>query len=402
MGQTKVGPEAIRKQMEFYFSDSNIPRDRYLQKKIAENTDGFVNISDLLTFNRLKELNATQASIVEALRPSKLLEVDKEQSRVRRTTPLPANSLFATRAVFVKGWLPGSKPPSVDELISMFSPFGTVLRVNSRYWTDEQGRHFRGSVFVEMESPEAAERVVADEFTITTTENGQQIEKTLLTELMPDYMDRKKKEGRHSRKNGKKNKKLEQKDEALGENGEQTEDGDNSATRNHNGKAAIDSSENKPDQNNQGNANGEGESESAKNETDELTFESGLILRLEELSTEVSREDIREVVEVHGDITFIDFNRGQTEGFIRFADAVSAKHAYQELTKAQTKFCGVVPKISPVEGDAEVAYWREVKNRKQNFRRKRDRDSNHRGGGRSWKRGRRSSGRGRGRNDART
>lgn len=120
------------------------------------------------------------------------------------------------------------------------------------------------------------------------------------------------------------------------------------------------------------------------------------------MASEVTREDIREVVEVHGDITFVDFSKGQTEGYIRFADAVSAKHAYEELTKTSAKFCGVAPKISPVEGEAEVAYWREVKNKKQNFRRKRDRDGNHRGGGRSWKRGRRSSGRGRGRNDART
>ena len=51
--------DAVRKQIEYYFSDSNFRRDKFLKAKVGEDADGFVQLSVLSTFNRLKEMKAT-------------------------------------------------------------------------------------------------------------------------------------------------------------------------------------------------------------------------------------------------------------------------------------------------------------------------------------------------------
>lgn len=59
-------------------------------------------------------------------------------------------------------------------------------------------------MLVEMKSPEAAEHVVADEFTITVIVDSQEFDRTLLTELISSYTNRKRKETLSFKKKGKK------------------------------------------------------------------------------------------------------------------------------------------------------------------------------------------------------
>ena len=55
--------DAIRKQVEFYFSDSNYRKDTFLKAAAESDPDGFVAISVLLTFNRLKSLTTDVAVV---------------------------------------------------------------------------------------------------------------------------------------------------------------------------------------------------------------------------------------------------------------------------------------------------------------------------------------------------
>jgi hypothetical protein len=45
-----------RRQIEYYFSDSNFRRDKFLRAKANEDADGYVALTVLLTFNRVKAL----------------------------------------------------------------------------------------------------------------------------------------------------------------------------------------------------------------------------------------------------------------------------------------------------------------------------------------------------------
>lgn len=71
-------------QVEFYFSDSNFRHDKFLRLKASEDSEGYVPLSVLLTFNRLKALGATQADVADALEDSMTLEVDSNKAAVRR------------------------------------------------------------------------------------------------------------------------------------------------------------------------------------------------------------------------------------------------------------------------------------------------------------------------------
>lgn len=84
----------IKKQVEFYFSDSNFRKDTFLRGKAAEDADGYVSISVLLTFNRLKSLSDDPEVIISALEDSKTLDVNAETKSIRRVNPLPEEDKY--------------------------------------------------------------------------------------------------------------------------------------------------------------------------------------------------------------------------------------------------------------------------------------------------------------------
>ncbi|XP_071151977.1 lupus La protein homolog [Mytilus edulis] len=58
----------IIKQMEYYFGDVNLPRDRYLQEQIKLDNDGWVALAVFTRFNRLKVLTTNHNIIAKAIR----------------------------------------------------------------------------------------------------------------------------------------------------------------------------------------------------------------------------------------------------------------------------------------------------------------------------------------------
>jgi hypothetical protein len=60
--------DQIRKQVCFYFSDSNIVRDNFLKGKVAENADGWVPLDIIASFKRMTQLSPDIEVVVEALR----------------------------------------------------------------------------------------------------------------------------------------------------------------------------------------------------------------------------------------------------------------------------------------------------------------------------------------------
>jgi hypothetical protein len=45
-----------KKQIEFYFSDSNLPKDKFLRAQAEAHPDGLVDLSLLLSFSRMRTL----------------------------------------------------------------------------------------------------------------------------------------------------------------------------------------------------------------------------------------------------------------------------------------------------------------------------------------------------------
>lgn len=147
----------ILKQVEFYFSDANLPRDKFLQEKIKEK-DGWVDLAVLVSFSRMKALSEDISVIADAVSKSaELLEVNEEKTAVRRRTALPESQETLMRSVYVKGF---PESASLDELEAFFAGVSeSVQAIRMRRHLDSKA--FKGSVFVEFPSEEEAARVAA-------------------------------------------------------------------------------------------------------------------------------------------------------------------------------------------------------------------------------------------------
>jgi La domain/RNA binding motif/RNA recognition motif. (a.k.a. RRM, RBD, or RNP domain) len=128
---------SVRKQMEFWFSPSNLKRDWFLRRQMDE--EGWLDPSIFLKFNRLKQLNVSLPEVIEACKGSSLLEVSAPptdgssfgdnlgQTRVRRSSDLPAVAdeleAEAERSLVVEGL-----PDDVDmsEIRDIFSKYGVI------------------------------------------------------------------------------------------------------------------------------------------------------------------------------------------------------------------------------------------------------------------------------------
>ncbi|KAK3806448.1 MAG: hypothetical protein J3Q66DRAFT_407150 [Benniella sp.] len=136
----------ILKQVEFYFSDSNLPQDKFMTELVKKGKDGYVAIARIASFKRMRD-HKDKDLIVEALRESKeLLEVSEDGLLVRRRIPLVPQKDHFQRSIYAKGF--GEETPSLQlELEQFFSGLGDVKQVRMRRHADTN--EFKGSVFVE-------------------------------------------------------------------------------------------------------------------------------------------------------------------------------------------------------------------------------------------------------------
>lgn len=162
--------EKIRKQVEFYFSDSNIVRDAFLRGKVESTEGGWVPASLLASFKRVKEMlkeggvadDAAAAFVCAAVQGAAGLEVDAAAQAVRRTAPIPATTDADARTVYVKGW-PREPEPTIEAVAAFYAAHGAqVLCVRLR--RSEYGRyrgHFKGTLTVELATREQAAALLA-------------------------------------------------------------------------------------------------------------------------------------------------------------------------------------------------------------------------------------------------
>lgn len=159
--ESSVDHDKILKQVEFYFSDQNLPKDKFLWKATQENS-GWVPISTIALFSRMRYYRPI-SEIVEALKKSEnLLEVSEDNELIRRKVPLlepkkeERQSAFA-RAIYAKGF-PEETSSTQEEVEKFFESFGPINEVRLRRADDKK---FKGSVFVEFGSLEDAQKFLA-------------------------------------------------------------------------------------------------------------------------------------------------------------------------------------------------------------------------------------------------
>lgn len=279
----------IIKQLEYYFSEANLRRDKFMNQKIADSEDGWVELSVMLTFNRLKAFTTDSNVIAEALdkSPHGIVQVSDDKLKVRRhpDNPLPEfnearRKETQARTAYSKGF---PLDATLSEIIDFFhTNFKQVEQVVMRkYYDKEKSKKylFKGSVFVTFGKPELAEEFV-------NQEDLKFKEKVLLRYMQQKYFEVKKQEieERKSRRNTNKNKKPE-----------------------------------------------EGEKEKP---VDDVKLPRGAILSFSGIEGEFAREDIKAaVLKIDGtlDIAFVNFKRGDKEGSFRFTKENDGKKFLEKL-----------------------------------------------------------------------
>ncbi|EDK39003.1 hypothetical protein PGUG_03101 [Meyerozyma guilliermondii ATCC 6260] len=154
--------EKVRKQVEFYFSDSNLQTDKFLWR-IYEANDGWVELKTILTFGRMRQYRP-EDKVIEALKASDKLVLSSNNDMIRRKDPLKDfNELKNTRrrnSVHIEGF---PKDATQEDLEEWFStkivpklPVEKALCSIRRHRT-KAGREFLGIADVEFKTQEDAE-----------------------------------------------------------------------------------------------------------------------------------------------------------------------------------------------------------------------------------------------------
>ncbi|XP_041048689.1 la-related protein 7 isoform X2 [Carcharodon carcharias] len=146
----------IKKQVEFWFGNVNLHKDRFLQEQIQKSRDGYVDISVLTTFNKMKKLTTDVKLIARALKNSAVIELNVEGTKLRRRMALGVQPQDVDdRTVYVE-LLP--RNVSHGWIDRVFSKCGNVVYISiPRYKTTGDPKGF---AFVEFETTSGAQKAI--------------------------------------------------------------------------------------------------------------------------------------------------------------------------------------------------------------------------------------------------
>ncbi|KAL2341142.1 hypothetical protein Fmac_009082 [Flemingia macrophylla] len=170
--------------VEYYFSDENLLTDKYLLGFVRRNKEGFVPITVIASFRRMKKLTRDHAHIVDALKESSLLVVSGDGKRVKRLNPLRFDEsrdhkLFT---VLVENLPEDHSKKNIQEI---FHEAGNIKRISIHdpHSTSESAKHIKQEMLisnklhalVEYDSVEAAEKAVSMFNNEQDWRNGMQV-----------------------------------------------------------------------------------------------------------------------------------------------------------------------------------------------------------------------------------
>lgn len=177
----------IVRQVEHYFGDYNLPRDKFLKEQV-QSDEGWVPMEIMVKFQRLASLSVDPKVIMTALKKggSGLMEVDEDTQKIRRcpTVSLPEwnderKTELMNNTVYVKGF--EKTQTTLDDLLEFFAKYPNVLNVSKRLYEDrkdpERKKHFKGSVFVVFKDRESAQKFMDLDSIKSPDENGELIRK---------------------------------------------------------------------------------------------------------------------------------------------------------------------------------------------------------------------------------
>ncbi|CAM9134525.1 unnamed protein product [Ectocarpus sp. 12 AP-2014] len=164
--KVKEAETAALKMLEFYFGDSNFGWDRFMQNKAGKMGENLMDISVLMTFNKLKNIvkkadlspEEGLALIARMGEASPSLRVSEDKKQIGRAAAMTeeAGEERIARTVQTKGY-PKESSIKIEDVEKLFSDAGKANYVK----ICKAGGNKLTSIFVEFDKKEAADKAVA-------------------------------------------------------------------------------------------------------------------------------------------------------------------------------------------------------------------------------------------------
>ncbi|KAF2352308.1 La-type HTH domain [Trinorchestia longiramus] len=118
--------DRIVTQVEIYFSDANVPKDKFLLKHIRRNKEGYVSLKLVSSFKKIKQLTKDWRVVAYALaKASTAIQINDLGTKIRRVNPLPEIDDTPVTCTVLALDLPLEKP-SIDTVSQLFSKCGDM------------------------------------------------------------------------------------------------------------------------------------------------------------------------------------------------------------------------------------------------------------------------------------
>lgn len=139
-------PDEIRRQVEFYFSDSNLPIDAYLLSATGGHRNRPVELKTIHNFKRMRHFQPFSA-VRDAVKDSNFLDLNDNDEITRKVPldekftddPMHNRTLVHTksmpRSVYAKGFGEETKSTHLD-IEAFFAPYGPISSVRLRRQDD--------------------------------------------------------------------------------------------------------------------------------------------------------------------------------------------------------------------------------------------------------------------------
>ena len=300
---------AIKKQVEFYFSDSNYRKDTFLRAAAESDPEGFVPITTLLTFNKLKQMTTEVDKVSEALKDSDSVVLSADGKKLKRAEPLPDVDTSADRTLYVKGYPLEDADVTIESVAEQFTKYGKVSYVRLRRGNDKK---FKGSCFVEFSSP--AEMQAANDAANADGKMNLEYKGTPFLCVIPFKTW-------HANKQAKAEKRKAEKETTTTSNKRKLEDG------------------------------------ADKEEEKAVTFESGLLVKITNLPSEMNVIEFKEFLKKSVEVKFVEYNRGDTFAVVRLGNAETATKLLDLVNGGLTFNDDVKLEGSLISGEEETAFW---------------------------------------------
>ncbi|KAL6634002.1 hypothetical protein ACP70R_026673 [Stipagrostis hirtigluma subsp. patula] len=403
--------KSVLRQVEFYFSDSNLPWDKFLRETVEQSDDGLVSLALICSFSRMKShlgLDAavkpetvpedTVLAVAEVLRRSPMLRVSEDGMKIGRASELLKPDEIIEQVD--SRTIAASPLPYNVKLEDVQSFFAQYAKVNSvrlpRHIANK--KHFCGTALVEFSDEEEAKSITENnlvfvganlkirpkkEFDAEYESKKEEYEKahpikdsqdegypkglivafklkkaTVGSEVQQNNTDKvndsaTKLESSSSMENPSAEGSEEKIPESSDTNEEKPSD-DVTKEKEVNTKEATESGETKSD---------ESLVESEKHGDNDLLSKDGKSVS-GNVKNPISREDIKEAFKKFGTVRYVDFSIGDDSGYLRFEDSKAAEKARMSAVLADEG--GLIIKdhivtLEPVTGEAEKEYWNTIR-----------------------------------------